>query len=143
INGDKFPEFVVRDDRGNIQSADGLRITVPIMRKRVTKYLSENPNKEERATTLYKAWKEEDKPADDYRHFIKHYLSPFLKEYGYTAAQVYSVIGGRKWKGVIASCTNGVNCFNAGSSFVVYLEFKSKSSQHILYLVAFAQLAID
>ncbi|KAA6375147.1 MAG: hypothetical protein EZS28_029325, partial [Streblomastix strix] len=39
INGDKFPEFVVRDDRGNIQSADGLRITVPIMRKRVTKYL--------------------------------------------------------------------------------------------------------
>ncbi|KAA6399880.1 MAG: hypothetical protein EZS28_004591 [Streblomastix strix] len=26
INGDKFPEFVVRDDRGFIQSADGLRI---------------------------------------------------------------------------------------------------------------------
>ncbi|KAA6396951.1 MAG: hypothetical protein EZS28_007527, partial [Streblomastix strix] len=36
INGDKFPEFVVRDDRGFIQSADGLRITVPIKRQRVT-----------------------------------------------------------------------------------------------------------
>ncbi|KAA6396827.1 MAG: hypothetical protein EZS28_007648 [Streblomastix strix] len=67
INGDKFPEFVVRDDRKH-----------------------------------YKAWKEEDKPADGYRHFIKHYLSPFLKERGYTVAQVYSVIGGRIWKGVIA-----------------------------------------
>ncbi|KAA6394901.1 MAG: hypothetical protein EZS28_009570, partial [Streblomastix strix] len=78
-------------------------------RKRVTKYLSENPNKEERDTTLYKAWKEEDKPADDYRHFIKHYLSPFLKEHGYTAAQVYSVIVGRIWKGVIAPCQQREN----------------------------------
>ncbi|KAA6382546.1 MAG: hypothetical protein EZS28_021926, partial [Streblomastix strix] len=37
--------------------------------------------------------KEEDKPADGYRHLIKHYLSPFLKERGYTIAQIYSVIG--------------------------------------------------
>ncbi|KAA6364908.1 MAG: hypothetical protein EZS28_039564, partial [Streblomastix strix] len=50
----------------------------------------------------YKQWKEEDKPADGYRHFIKFYLSPLLKERGYTVAQVYSVIGGRIWKGVIA-----------------------------------------
>ncbi|KAA6353348.1 MAG: hypothetical protein EZS28_051125, partial [Streblomastix strix] len=50
----------------------------------------------------YKAWKEEDKPADGYRHFIKYYLSLFLKERGYIVAQVYSVIGGRIWKGVIA-----------------------------------------
>ncbi|KAA6373360.1 MAG: hypothetical protein EZS28_031112, partial [Streblomastix strix] len=33
---------------------------------------------------------------------IVKYLSPFLKERGYTVAQVYSVIGGRIWKGVIA-----------------------------------------
>ncbi|KAA6369713.1 MAG: hypothetical protein EZS28_034760 [Streblomastix strix] len=52
----------------------------------------------DRATTHYKAWKEEDKPADGYRHFIKHSLSLFLKERGYTIAQVYSVIGGRIWK---------------------------------------------
>ncbi|KAA6378166.1 MAG: hypothetical protein EZS28_026305 [Streblomastix strix] len=102
INGDKFPEFVVRDDRGFIQSADGLRITVPIKRQRVTKYFAQNPTKEARQEKHYKAWKEEDKPADGYRHFIKHYLSPFLKERGYTVAQVYSVIGGRIWKGVIA-----------------------------------------
>ncbi|KAA6352773.1 MAG: hypothetical protein EZS28_051700, partial [Streblomastix strix] len=102
INGDKFPEFVVRDDRGFIQSADGLRITVPIKRQRVIKYFTENPTKEARQEKHYKAWKEEDKPADGYRHFIKHYLSPFLKERGYTVAQVYSVIGGRIWKGVIA-----------------------------------------
>ncbi|KAA6401705.1 MAG: hypothetical protein EZS28_002762 [Streblomastix strix] len=98
INGDKFPEFVVRDDRGFIQSADRLRITVPIKRQRVTKYFTENPTKQDRATTYYKAWKEEDKPADGYRHFIKKYLSPFLKERGYTVALVYSVIGGRIWK---------------------------------------------
>ncbi|KAA6353342.1 MAG: hypothetical protein EZS28_051131 [Streblomastix strix] len=102
INGDKFPEFVVRDDRGFIQSADGLRITVPIKRQRVTKYFTQNPTKEARQQKHYKAWKEEDKPADGYRHFIKFYLSPFLKERGYTVAQVYSVIGGRIWKGVIA-----------------------------------------
>ncbi|KAA6398143.1 MAG: hypothetical protein EZS28_006328, partial [Streblomastix strix] len=102
INGDKFPEFVVRDDRGFIQSADGLRITVPIKRQRVTKYFTQNPTKEARQEKHYKAWKEEDKPADGYRHFIKHYLSPFLKERGYTVAQVYSVIGGGIWKGVIA-----------------------------------------
>ncbi|KAA6387152.1 MAG: hypothetical protein EZS28_017320 [Streblomastix strix] len=99
INGDKFPEFVVRDDRGFIQSADGLRITVPIKRQRITKYFTENLNKEARQEKHYKQWKEEDKPADGYRHFIKHYLSPFLKERGYTVAQVYSVIGGRIWKG--------------------------------------------
>ncbi|KAA6338068.1 MAG: hypothetical protein EZS28_052732, partial [Streblomastix strix] len=102
INGDKFPEFVVRDDRGFIQSADGLRITVPIKRQRVTKYFTQNPTKLSRQEKHYKAWKEEDQPADGYRHFIKHYLSPFLKERGYTVAQVYSVIGGRIWKGVIA-----------------------------------------
>ncbi|KAA6358684.1 MAG: hypothetical protein EZS28_045789, partial [Streblomastix strix] len=97
-----FPEFVVRDDRGFIQSADGLRITVPIKRQRVTKHFSQNPTKEARQMKHYKQWKEEDKPADGYRHFIKHYLSPFLKERGYTVAQVYSVIGGRIWKEVIA-----------------------------------------
>ncbi|KAA6394009.1 MAG: hypothetical protein EZS28_010460 [Streblomastix strix] len=102
INGDKFPEFVVRDDRGFIQSADGLRITVPIKRQRVTKYFSQYPTKGARQEKRYKAWKEEDKPADGYRHFIKKYLSPFLKERGYTVAQVYSVIGGKIWKGVIA-----------------------------------------
>ncbi|KAA6334973.1 MAG: hypothetical protein EZS28_053012, partial [Streblomastix strix] len=102
INGDKFPEFVVRDERGFIQSADGLRITVPIKRQRVTKYFTQNPTKLSRQEKHYKAWKEEDQPADGYRHFIKHYLSPFLKERGYTVAQVYSVIGGRIWKGVIA-----------------------------------------
>ncbi|KAA6393816.1 MAG: hypothetical protein EZS28_010660 [Streblomastix strix] len=101
INGDKFQEFVVRDDRRFIQSADGLRITVPIKRQRVTKYFSQNPTKEACQEKHYKAWKEEDKPADGYRHFIKHYLSPFLKEGDYTVAQVYSVIGGRIWKGVI------------------------------------------
>ncbi|KAA6384357.1 MAG: hypothetical protein EZS28_020117 [Streblomastix strix] len=102
INGDKFPEFVVRYDRRFIQSADGLRITVPIKRQRVTKYFTENPTKQQRQEKHYKAWKEEDKPADDYRHFIKKYLSPFLKKRGYTVAQIYSVIGGRIWKGVIA-----------------------------------------
>ncbi|KAA6365630.1 MAG: hypothetical protein EZS28_038842, partial [Streblomastix strix] len=45
INGNKIPEFVVRDDRGFIQSADGLRITVPIKRERVTKYFTQNPTK--------------------------------------------------------------------------------------------------
>ncbi|KAA6373429.1 MAG: hypothetical protein EZS28_031046 [Streblomastix strix] len=102
INGDQIPEFVVRDDRGFIQSADGLRITVPIKRQRVTKYFSQNSTKEARQEKHYKAWKDEDKPADGYRHFIKHYQSPFLKERGYTITQVYSVIGGRIWKGVIA-----------------------------------------
>ncbi|KAA6357408.1 MAG: hypothetical protein EZS28_047065, partial [Streblomastix strix] len=102
INGDQLPEFVVRDDRGFIQSADGLRITVPIKRQRVTKYFAQNPTKEARQEKHYKQWKEEDKPADGYRHFIKYYLSPFLKERCYTVAQVYSVIGGRIWKGVIA-----------------------------------------
>ncbi|KAA6367744.1 MAG: hypothetical protein EZS28_036730 [Streblomastix strix] len=102
INGGKFPEFVVRDDRGFIQPADGLRITVPIKRQRVIKYFSQNLTKEARQEKHYKQWKEEDMPADGYRHFIKHYLSPFLKERGYTIAQVYSVIGGRLWKGVIA-----------------------------------------
>ncbi|KAA6380646.1 MAG: hypothetical protein EZS28_023826 [Streblomastix strix] len=102
INGDKIPEFVVRDDRGFIQSADGLRITVPIKRQRVTKYFTQNPTKEARQEKHYKAWKEENKPADGYRHFIKYYLSPFLKERGYIIAYVYSVIGGRIWKGVIA-----------------------------------------
>ncbi|KAA6397238.1 MAG: hypothetical protein EZS28_007236 [Streblomastix strix] len=102
INDDKFPEFVVRDDRGFIQSADGLRITVPIKRQRVTKYFTQNPTKQARQEKHYKAWKEEDKPADGYRHFIKYYLSPFLKERGYTVAQIYSVIGGRIRKGVIA-----------------------------------------
>ncbi|KAA6394375.1 MAG: hypothetical protein EZS28_010097 [Streblomastix strix] len=33
INGDKFPEFVVRDDKGFIQSADRMKITVPIKRQ--------------------------------------------------------------------------------------------------------------
>ncbi|KAA6399775.1 MAG: hypothetical protein EZS28_004701 [Streblomastix strix] len=47
INGDNIKEFVVRDDRGFIQSADGLRITVPIKRQRVTKYFSENPTKQD------------------------------------------------------------------------------------------------
>ncbi|KAA6391407.1 MAG: hypothetical protein EZS28_013068 [Streblomastix strix] len=102
INGDQLPEFVVRDDRGFIQSAYGLRITVPIKRQRVTKYFAQNPTKEARQEKHYKQWKEEDKPADGYRHFIKFYLSPFLKERGYTVAQVFSVIGGRIWKGVIA-----------------------------------------
>ncbi|KAA6361949.1 MAG: hypothetical protein EZS28_042524 [Streblomastix strix] len=102
INGDNFPEFVVRDDRGFIQSADGLRITVPIKRQRVTKYFSQNPTKEAHQEKHYKQWKEEDQPADGYRHSIKYYLSPFLKERGYIVAQVYSVIGGRIWKGVIA-----------------------------------------
>ncbi|KAA6392597.1 MAG: hypothetical protein EZS28_011878 [Streblomastix strix] len=94
INGDNFPEFVVRDDKGFIQSADGLRITIPINRLRVTKYFSENPTKQQRQEKHYKQWKEEDKPADGYSHFIKKYLSPFLKERGYTVAQVYSVIEG-------------------------------------------------
>ncbi|KAA6402988.1 MAG: hypothetical protein EZS28_001493 [Streblomastix strix] len=102
INGDKFSEFVVRDDRGFIQSADGLRITVSIKRERVTKYFTQNPTKEARQEIHYKVWKEEDKPATGYRHFIKYYLSPFLKERGYTIAQVYSVIGGKIWKGVFA-----------------------------------------
>ncbi|KAA6359810.1 MAG: hypothetical protein EZS28_044663, partial [Streblomastix strix] len=102
INGDQIPEFVVRDDRGFIQSAEGLRITVPIKRQRVTKYFTQNSTKQDRANTHYKYWKEEDKPADGYRHFIKYYQSPFLKEHGYTVAQVYSVIGGRIWKRVIA-----------------------------------------
>lgn len=31
-----------------------------------------------------KALKEEDKPADDYRHNIKYYPSSFLKEHGFT-----------------------------------------------------------
>ncbi|KAA6377116.1 MAG: hypothetical protein EZS28_027356 [Streblomastix strix] len=97
-----FSEFVVRDARGFIQSADGLRITVPIKRQKVTKYFAQNPTKEARQEKHYKQWKEEDKPAVGYRHFIKYYLSPFLKERGYTVAQVYSVIGGRIWKGVIA-----------------------------------------
>ncbi|KAA6388166.1 MAG: hypothetical protein EZS28_016310 [Streblomastix strix] len=55
INGDKFPEFVVRDDRGFIQSADGLRITVPIKCQRVTKYFTQNPTKEARQEKHYKA----------------------------------------------------------------------------------------
>ncbi|KAA6385868.1 MAG: hypothetical protein EZS28_018606 [Streblomastix strix] len=67
---------------------------IPIKRQRVSKYFTENSSKEERATTHYKACKEEDKPVDGYKHFIKYYLSPFLKERGYTVAQVYSVIGG-------------------------------------------------
>ncbi|KAA6394727.1 MAG: hypothetical protein EZS28_009746, partial [Streblomastix strix] len=62
-----------------IQSADGLRITVTIKRQRVTKYFTENITKAQRQERHYKAWKEEDKPADGYRHFIKNYLSPFLK----------------------------------------------------------------
>ncbi|KAA6371176.1 MAG: hypothetical protein EZS28_033296, partial [Streblomastix strix] len=102
INGDKFPEFVVRDDRGFIQSADGLRITISIKRQRVTKYFSENPTKQQRQEKHYKQWKQEDNPADGYRHFIKKYLSPILKERGETIAQVYSVIGGRILKGIIA-----------------------------------------
>ncbi|KAA6381109.1 MAG: hypothetical protein EZS28_023363 [Streblomastix strix] len=61
INGDKFPEFVVRDDRGFIQSADGFRITVPIKLQRVTKYFTENPTKQQRQEKHYKQWKEEDK----------------------------------------------------------------------------------
>ncbi|KAA6393263.1 MAG: hypothetical protein EZS28_011209 [Streblomastix strix] len=100
INGDKFPEFVVRDEKGFIQSADGLRITIPIKRQRVTKYFIENPTKAERQQKYYKYWKEEDKPADGYRYFIKHFLSPFLKERGYTVAQVYSVIEDIIWKGI-------------------------------------------
>ncbi|KAA6391918.1 MAG: hypothetical protein EZS28_012559 [Streblomastix strix] len=101
INDDNFPEFVVCDDKGFIQSADGLRITIPIKRQRVTKYFSENPAKQQRQEKHYKQWKEEDKPADGYRHFIKKYLSPFLKERSYTVAQIYSIIGGRIWKGII------------------------------------------
>ncbi|KAA6398075.1 MAG: hypothetical protein EZS28_006403 [Streblomastix strix] len=87
INGDKFPEFVVRDDRGFILSADGLIITVPIKCQTVTKYFIENITKEDRATTHYKAQKEEDKPADGHRHYFKKYLSPFLKERSFTIAQ--------------------------------------------------------
>ncbi|KAA6370492.1 MAG: hypothetical protein EZS28_033981 [Streblomastix strix] len=81
INGDKFPEFVVRDGRGFIQSADGLRIIIPIMRERVTKYFSENPTKQDRAGQSYKVWKEEDKPADGYRHYRQfHFMRlPFVK----------------------------------------------------------------
>ncbi|KAA6391058.1 MAG: hypothetical protein EZS28_013415 [Streblomastix strix] len=101
-NVDNFPEFVVHDHNGFIRSADGLKITVTFKRQRVIKYFTENPSRKDRATTRYKQWKEEDKPADRYRHFIKHYISPFLKERGYTVAQVYSVIGGRILKGVIA-----------------------------------------
>ncbi|KAA6404390.1 MAG: hypothetical protein EZS28_000077 [Streblomastix strix] len=101
INGDKFPEYVVRDHRGFIQSADGLRITVPIKRQRVIKYFSENRTKEERQEKNYKQLQEEENPADGNRLFIKNYLSSFLKERDYTIAQVCSVIGGRIWKGVI------------------------------------------
>ncbi|KAA6374880.1 MAG: hypothetical protein EZS28_029594 [Streblomastix strix] len=79
-----------------------INFLIPIKRQRVTKYFTQNPTKEARQEKHYKSWKEEDKPADGYRHFIKYYLSPFLKERGYTVAQVYSVIGGRIWKGVIA-----------------------------------------
>ncbi|KAA6401291.1 MAG: hypothetical protein EZS28_003186 [Streblomastix strix] len=103
INGDKFPEFVVRDDKGFIQSADGLRIIVPIKRHRVTKYFRENPSKAECQEKQYKQWKE-DKSVKGYKHFIKHYLSPFLKERRHTVAQVYSVNGGKIWKEVIAPC---------------------------------------
>ncbi|KAA6373086.1 MAG: hypothetical protein EZS28_031387 [Streblomastix strix] len=99
IKGDSFPEFVVRNDMGFIQSADGLIITVPIKRQSVTQYFSENFTKQSRELKRYKALKE---PADGYRHFIKKYLSPFLKMRGYTVAQVYSVIGDKIWKGVIA-----------------------------------------
>ncbi|KAA6396286.1 MAG: hypothetical protein EZS28_008186 [Streblomastix strix] len=102
VNGDNFPEFVDHDHNRFIWSADGLRITVPFKRQRVTKYLTENPSSEDRATSHYKSWKEEEKHADGYGHFIKHYLSPFLKERGYTVAQIYSVIGGRIRKGVTA-----------------------------------------
>ncbi|KAA6391344.1 MAG: hypothetical protein EZS28_013126 [Streblomastix strix] len=102
ISGDNFPEFVVHDHNGFIRSYHGLRITVPIKCQRITKYFSENLTQEERATTHQKQWKEEDKPADCYRHFIKHYLSPFLKVRGYTVPQVHSVIGGRIWKGINA-----------------------------------------
>ncbi|KAA6377986.1 MAG: hypothetical protein EZS28_026488 [Streblomastix strix] len=98
INGDNFPEFVVCDDKGFIQSADGLRITIPIKRQRVTKYFTQNPTKQQRQEKHYKQQKEEDKLTDGYRHYIKHFLSPFLKERGYTVAQVYSVIGSRIWK---------------------------------------------
>ncbi|KAA6391097.1 MAG: hypothetical protein EZS28_013377 [Streblomastix strix] len=104
INGDNFPEFDVRNHNGFIRSADGLRITVPFKRQRIIKYFTENSSREDRAVTHYKSWKDEDKPAGGYRDFIKLYLSPFLKERGYTVAQVYSVIGGRIWKGVIAPC---------------------------------------
>ncbi|KAA6395387.1 MAG: hypothetical protein EZS28_009089 [Streblomastix strix] len=87
INGDNFPEFVVRDDKGFIHSAYGLQITIPIKRQRVTKYFRENPSKEEGQEKHYKQSKEDDKPAKDYRSFIKKYLSPFLKERGYTVAK--------------------------------------------------------
>ncbi|KAA6347097.1 MAG: hypothetical protein EZS28_052047 [Streblomastix strix] len=66
INGDKFPKFVVRDDRGLIQSADGLRITFPFQRQRVIKYFTENLSRQDRANAHYKTWKEEGKPADGY-----------------------------------------------------------------------------
>ncbi|KAA6367552.1 MAG: hypothetical protein EZS28_036921 [Streblomastix strix] len=102
INGDNFPEFVIRDNEGFIHAADGLRITIPIKCERVTKQFNENSIKAERFQKHYKQWKEEDKPVEDYRHFIKKYLSSFLKERSYTVAQVYSVTVGRIWKGVIA-----------------------------------------
>ncbi|KAA6367053.1 MAG: hypothetical protein EZS28_037420 [Streblomastix strix] len=86
INSDKFPENVVRDDRGFIQSAHGLRITVPIKRQRVTKYFSENRTKEERQEKNYKQLQEEEKLADGNRLFIKNYLSSFLKVRDYTIA---------------------------------------------------------
>ncbi|KAA6391260.1 MAG: hypothetical protein EZS28_013215 [Streblomastix strix] len=104
INGDKFTKFVVRDNKGFIQSSDGLRITVPIKLQKVNKYSTKDPTKQDRATTCYKAWKKEDKLADNYRHFIKKYQSPFLKMSGYIVAQVHSMIGGRIWKGIIAPC---------------------------------------
>ncbi|KAA6387054.1 MAG: hypothetical protein EZS28_017417 [Streblomastix strix] len=83
----------LRTNKDYQKSADGLRITIPIKRQRATKYFTQNPIKEQRKEKLFKQWKEEDKPADGYRHLIKHYLSPFLKERGYTIAQIYSVKG--------------------------------------------------
>ncbi|KAA6390607.1 MAG: hypothetical protein EZS28_013869 [Streblomastix strix] len=95
INSDDFPKFIVCDEKGYIQSADGHRITVLIKHQRVTKYFTQYPSKAERQKKHNKLWKEEDKPADSYRYFIKKYLSPFLKMLGHIVAQVYSVIGGR------------------------------------------------
>ncbi|KAA6388192.1 MAG: hypothetical protein EZS28_016280 [Streblomastix strix] len=79
VNGDNFPEFVVRDDKGFIQLSDGIRITIPNKRQRVTKYFSENPTKQQRQEKHYKQQKEEDKPADRYRYFIKKIFIPLLE----------------------------------------------------------------
>ncbi|KAA6389715.1 MAG: hypothetical protein EZS28_014758 [Streblomastix strix] len=106
INGDKFKEFVVRDDRGFIQSADGLRITVPNKCQRVTKYFTENPTKQQRQEKHYKQWIEEDKTADDIKHFTKKISISILERARlYSSLSIFSY-----WRQDLEEsyCSNGI-----------------------------------